>query len=231
MTGLTHDRQQLIQECQGLVRSLALQIKGKIPPSIDLEDLISYGQIGLAEAARDFDPDRGFRFSTFAYYRVRGAIYDGVSKMSWFNRPQCQQLRHEQMASEFLQENAMQQQAEETASPCSEDELRWFRDLSRALTVVSLIGSSASEKRSGDFEDDESKSPPSVAIDREIFQKLHELIDALPQQEGEIIRATYFEGTTLQAVGERLGLSKSWASRLHAKALRRLAQMLGSLRF
>ena len=71
MTELSHDRQRLIEECQGLVRSLALQIKTKAPASIELDDLISYGQIGLAEAARDFDPDRGFRFSTFAYYRMR----------------------------------------------------------------------------------------------------------------------------------------------------------------
>src|SRR5208283_2046945 len=143
-----------------------------IPSSIELEDLISYGQIGLAEAARDFDPERGFRFSTFAYYRVRGAIYDGVSKMSWFNRPQYQQLRHEQMASEFLQEDAMQQRAEERPSPSVEDELRWFRDLSRALTVVSLIGSSACEERAGVLADDVKKSPPAVAIDRELSQRL-----------------------------------------------------------
>ena len=68
------------------MRSLASRIHHKLPPYVDLEDLVAYGQMGLAEAARDFDPARGTQFSTFAYYRIRGAIYDGLAKMSWFSR-------------------------------------------------------------------------------------------------------------------------------------------------
>ena len=79
----TAEQQQWIEQCQGLVRSLALQIHRKLPANIDLEDLIAYGQLGLVEAARSFDAGRGCQFSTFAYYRIRGAIYDGAAKMSW----------------------------------------------------------------------------------------------------------------------------------------------------
>ena len=74
--------QQLVVSCQGLVRSLAWKIHCKLPRSVDLEDLVCYGQIGLVEAARDFDSSRGGQFTTYAYYRIRGAILDGMSKMA-----------------------------------------------------------------------------------------------------------------------------------------------------
>ena len=82
----TPPQQQLIESCQGLVRSLAWKIHQKLPRGVDLDDLIAYGQIGLAQAARDFDVSRGGQFSTFAWYRTRGAILDGLAQMSWFTR-------------------------------------------------------------------------------------------------------------------------------------------------
>ncbi len=102
MTVATQNPQLRIEECQGLVRSMAVQIGRKLPPHVELEDLIEYGQVGLAEAARDFDPGLGSRFSTYAYYRVRGAIYDGLAKVAWFNRSRCQSSRYEQKANKFL---------------------------------------------------------------------------------------------------------------------------------
>jgi RNA polymerase sigma factor for flagellar operon FliA len=67
---------------------------------------------------------------------------------------------------------------------------------------------------------------PAIAVGREISQRLHELVAALPPEAATLIRATYFEGLTLQEAGTRLGVSKSWASRLHARALQRLARSL-----
>ena len=102
MTNQSPTLDRLIEESLGLVRSLASQIHRKGPPNVDLEDMIAYGQIGLAEAAHDFDPSRGNQFSTYAYYRIRGAIYDGLAKMSWFGRAQYQQARYDRMANETL---------------------------------------------------------------------------------------------------------------------------------
>ena len=71
---------ELIDEGQALVKSLAARIHRNLPVHVDFDDLISYGQIGLAEAAQDFDAEQGTRFTTFAYYRIRGAILDGNVK-------------------------------------------------------------------------------------------------------------------------------------------------------
>lgn len=218
--------QTLIEECQPLVHSLALQIHRKLPPYIDRDDLIAYGQVGLAEAARDFDPTRGSRFSTFAYYRIRGAIYDGLAKMSWFSRAQYSRIRYEKMAGDALRQEA--EEGRQSPSADVEGDMRHFRNLGRSLAVVYLATHTDLESDSGTMYlvDSATPTPPAAAIRREINRKLHEYVDALPQDAARLIRAVYFEGLDLQKAGERLGISKSWASRLHSKTLRRLARDL-----
>lgn len=137
MTTSAQSTQQLVEQCQGMVRSLAIGIHRKLPPHVELDDVIAYGQVGLAEAARDFDPSRGSRFSTYAYYRVRGAIYDGLSKMAWFSRSQYQHVRYERMAGEVLHgANAPEETPHEEEN--LENDMRWMRDLGRALAIVYL---------------------------------------------------------------------------------------------
>jgi RNA polymerase sigma factor for flagellar operon FliA len=220
--------EQLVEQCQGLVRSLALGVHRKLPPGIELDDLIAYGQVGLVEAAREFDPTRGGRFSTYAYYRVRGAIYDGLAKMSWFGRADQDRVRRQRMSNELLRENGETAGSGEQLDPSAE--MRWFRDVTRALAVVYLATQTDEEASavSASLEDRSAPAAPTVAMTREIVRKLHALIEALPAEASALIRATYFEGLTLQEAGARLGISKSWASRLHAKTLERLARGLRS---
>jgi RNA polymerase sigma factor for flagellar operon FliA len=216
--------EQLIAECQGLVRSIALKIHRSLPDFLDIEDSIAYGQIGLAEAARDFDPGQGHQFSTYAYYRIRGAIYDGLSKMSWVSRSQYQRLRCEQKAGEALLDDAT---SPATSESSLEDDARWLTRLSSTLAVVYLSTRSEDDTSPGsNLSDDSSPPPEEVVAEREISVKLRELIDSLPEEAGKLIRAAYFEGLTLQEAGQRLGIGKSWASRLHAKTLQRLGRSL-----
>src|SRR5262245_10160555 len=107
MSGTTRRTQQeLISDGQALVQSLVTKVCRSIPMRVDRDDLVSYGEIGLAEAARDFDPEQGVSFTTFAYYRVRGAIYDGLSKMSWTSRAYYKRLKYRQMSNEVMQADA-----------------------------------------------------------------------------------------------------------------------------
>ncbi len=225
MTTTCVSPQQLVEAHQGLVRSLAMKIHEHAPSQVDLDDLIAYGQVGLVEAARDFDPSRGSRFSTYAYYRIRGAIYDGLSKLAWFSRAAYNRLRCEQMADHVLR---VESEEESDAAGGLGDDVRWFRQITLALAVVYLASPGVGEEEPvGECLVDRSTAGPSAtAIDREISHRLHEMIDALPEEARILIQATYFEGLTLQEAGQRLGVSKSWASRLHAKTLQRLARSL-----
>lgn len=217
-------RQSLIEEGQRLVQSLVTRIQRSIPMRVDRDDLVAYGEIGLAEAARDFDPEQGASFTTFAYYRVRGAIYDGLSKMSWTSRAHYKRLKYQQMSNEVLRLDAETNRS----SGSLEDEATWFRDVTQNLAVVYLASQSADEKgiRDSSIEDPRAASAAAIVAQQEIATKLHSLIRTLPRLEQNLIRMVYFEGATMQQAGQSLGISKSWASRLHAKSLEQLAREL-----
>lgn len=219
--------QELIADGQALVRSLALGVARNIPVPVDLDDLIAYGQVGLAEAAREFDPQQGAQFTTYAYYRVRGAIYDGVSKMSWTSRARYKRYRYERMANE-----ALQAESEAAGSPRSlEQQAQWFRNVSEKLAVV-YLASGEDEERGGVRESsllDPRASPSAMVAGHEISERLRQIVDQLPSVEQRLIRTIYFEGATLQDAASQIGISKSWASRLHAKVLEQLARTLRRL--
>ena len=210
----------LIAEGRALVRSLALRIHRNVPVRVDLEDLIAYGELGLAEAARDFEPSLGNQFSTFAYYRIRGAIYDGLSKMTWTSRARYRRMRFESMADDVLEaerelDNGKPRDAEESG--------RWFSRVTERLAMVFLACDGDDETNPVNLAEDPGEAAPNRLIHREASEKLRSMVDQLPEAERRLINYVYFDGLNLQEAGIRLGFSKSWASRLHAKILERLA--------
>ena len=217
--------EQRIQQHQGLVRSLAAKIHSTSAPSVDLEDLVAYGQIGLVQADRDFDAARGAQFATYAYYRVRGAIYDGLSKMSWTSRARYNRIRYEQLANETLQAQA----ATDAAGGSLADDLRWLSDTGGQLAVVALATGAAEMDATEQLADPGTGTPAAAAASRELEGKVRSLIESLPTTLGVLVRLVYFEGHTLQDAASSLGMSKSWASRLHTKALQQLASKLKDL--
>jgi RNA polymerase sigma factor for flagellar operon FliA len=221
-------QQELIDQGQGLVRALAAKIYRNCPPGVEQDDLVAYGEIGLAEAARDFDPSQGCRFTTFAYYRVRGAIYDGLSKMSWTSRSRYNRLRYRQLANESLQADVVGAGDQERYT--AEQNASWLGSVTEKLAVVYFAtrGEPGGGLRDSTVEDP-MPSAASMVAQQELGQKLRELVDALPGVERSLIQAMYFEGQTLQDAAAGLGLSKSWGSRLHARALERLARLIRNL--
>src|SRR5262245_9201447 len=228
MTGESKTPQQLMEECQDLVRSLAWKIHRKLPAYLDVEDLIGYGEIGLAEAARDYDSARG-QFTTYAYYRIRGAIYDGLSKMTWFSRTFYNRMRYDQMANEVL--GADNEERGGSSSGTIADDVRWLKNLSGTLAVVYLATHRESDDETDEvgLEDQSTPSPPNAVMGQEAKSELHRLIDELPGDARSLIHGVYFDGLTLQDAGRRLGVSKAWASRLHAKTIEQLARSLKRL--
>jgi RNA polymerase sigma factor for flagellar operon FliA len=222
----TQKNAELIEQGQPLVYSIASRVHRSIPVRVELDDLIAYGELGLAEAARDFDPEQGVKFTSFAYYRIQGAVYDGLSKMTWTSRARYRRLRYEQMANEVLAADAGP-----GPSPGVERAAKWFGDVTQKLGVVYLASQVGDEQglRDSAIEDVASRSIPLMVAQREIIEKLRDLLAVLPHVEQRIIREIYFEGATLQDAASALGISKSWASRLHAKALEQLARALNRM--
>src|SRR4051812_48748435 len=118
------EKNKLVEQPLPLVQAIARKVKRTLGASIDFEDLVGYGSKGLIEAAERFDPRHGVAFSTFAYYRVRGAMLDGLRTMGWYSRADYARYRAEERANEYLQNQADREGAERAAgvSPASDKE-------------------------------------------------------------------------------------------------------------
>lgn len=208
---------------QGLVRAIARGIHRSFPSYIELDDLIGYGQLGLAQAARDFDPERGIQFSTFAYYRIRGAILDGANQMNWLKRTTRAGDAYDRMSGDVLANDA----ADSASGAGHPSDAAWLSGVGGKLGMVFLLSQAGDEdQQRTEIADDQATIPLESLLDDELRRTLRTLIEELPADARQLVRATYFEGKTLKDAGEQLGISKAWASRLHARTLEQLARGL-----
>ena len=190
---------EFITQHEKMVHGLANRLRRELSLRGDLDDLIAFGFGGLLEARHRFDPGRGVRFQTFAYHRVRGAMLDGVRKMSQLPR----------RAHERLQAAA---EPTPTAAPTA---------LDRAFTRMSAL--SAGTVLQGRFGDE---SPEAVLLKNESVTRLLQALPSLSPRQRVLVRGFYFDGRSIDAMAQELGISKSWASRLHTNALRELREAL-----
>jgi len=213
----------LMTNCQGLVRSIAWKIHQKLPSHVDLDDLIGFGQVGLAEAARDFDEGRGVNFTTYSYYRIRGAILDGLNKMSWFSNADYNRGKYERMANDVL---AVDQKEEQSSA----SDFAWFSSTTTALTSVYLISQMGNGDDPGPEKIDKDSEVQQQRVDNsDLIKRMRSLIDELPEQQRSILQGVYFEGLSIKAAGERVGISKAWASRVHKQSLEQLVRQLSTI--
>jgi RNA polymerase sigma factor FliA len=212
-----------------LVQIIARQVGRAIGQPVALEDLVSYGNEGLLEAARRYDASRGVPFRTYANYRVRGAVIDGVRALARLPRRAYLRL-HALEAAARVSEGAAEDLAAPVApgaSPIQAD--RALADhlagMATAMAVGIVTGAAC-----GDDGEPTSVAPaadPEAAVAHaELLQLVRKAISELGRDEGELLRRHYLEGERFDRVAADLGLSKSWASRLHTRAIRRLSRRL-----
>jgi RNA polymerase sigma factor for flagellar operon FliA len=214
-------RDALIKKNVGLVRALATRIRDRLSSRLDLDELISFGHTGLVEAADRWDPARGVTFSTFAYYRINGAIYDGLRQGGQL--PRRQYVRFAASANQYLGHMA------EGDSPygAGESTRRRVGDLADTLNDLAAIFVTSMNAPEQPEPADPSASDAFDEVARgESRVALAEALGTLPDKERRLLELHYFEEETLCDAGRRLGMSKSWASRLHARAVRQLAREL-----
>lgn len=224
------DRQQLVDGNVPFVRSIAGKIKEQLPREIEFDDLYNYGMQGLLEAAERYDRKHGVGFQTFAYYRVRGAMFDGLRAMGWLPRHEYQRLRFEERAATYLanlaeREAGAQANDPEPAAVNLEDEMR---HLAEALGGVAAIFVTSIDPHgdAGDVAVGTAAAPQLAMEHKERDRAVEQALAALPEKERRLLQLYYFEDRPLEEVGRMMGLSKSWSSRLHARAIELLKQNL-----
>lgn len=201
-----------------LVERVVRRLQRELDLSCDPQDLRAWGHQGLLEAKGRFDPSRGVRFTTFAYYRVRGAVLDGVRKQGWLKRRAYAKLKAYE-AADLAGEQVAESEAQSPSGSLA----------ARAAQIGDALGKiSAAYMLSalGQGEQDRPDTPEELLGDAEARVVVKSGLSVLPERERVLVEAVYFEGATIEEAGARLGLSKSWASRMHAKALERMRKHL-----
>jgi RNA polymerase sigma factor FliA len=212
-----------------LVEKVARQVARAVGSAVEMADLVSFGQEGLLDAARRYDPERGVPFRAYANYRVRGAVVDGVRTMARLPRRAHRRLAGLEAAmrvSEGAAEDAFAQQPPGSDPRRAEQALI---DHLAGMATAMAVGLVATPVRGEEGESvglAPDESPEHALARAELLHVVREAIDELPHEEAELIRRHYLQGERFDAVARELGLSKSWASRLHTRAITRLSKRL-----
>lgn len=226
---LTPEMRSRIDQCQGMVRSIATKLCSRLPASVNYDDLVSYGQLGLVQAAHSFDPSHRVAFQTFAYYRIRGAICDGLSQMSWASRSVRQRLKAEQLSASLMEQQLHARMGSDGKQASLAADAEWLVQSVEHLTMVHLLADSGDPDSSlaEQFPDD-GPGPEELATQNELCDRLKKLIAGLPEIEQRLIQLTYYEGLSITEACEQIGHNKSWGSRTHARILERFGRCLSA---
>jgi len=228
-------RQKLLDKYVPLVRNVATRMAMGFPRSVELSDLISTGVIGLVEAFKNYDPDRGVKFETYAVPRIRGAILDELRALDWVPRSTRAKSREIERAYMAL-ENKYGRQPEKM-------ELAKYMEISIEDLHLSLNDVSGTNFLSLDeviYREDDNRQVPRIetVIDRDTLSVLGAIereelktflgvaIDKLTKQEKLVIALYYFEELTLKEIGEVMSISESRVSQIHTRAVFKLRGMV-----
>jgi len=215
------------------VEQLARRVASTMPHSIDIGDLVQDGVIGLIDAARRFDEGRGIKFETFAERRVRGAMIDALRKDAWPRGVRRQRRELEAARETLRRELGCEPSLADLAAKVGSDEKR----LGRTIVRINAI-ESTSPLANNDHLDESSlpaalipsePEPPDRAYEREeTRERVRTAIATLPPREQKVIGLYYYGEATMKQIGAEIGVNESRVSQLHARAIRRLRDALGS---
>ena len=216
---LGEDHKTLLEKYGPYVRSLASQVRKQFSGTIELEELMAYGQVGLLEAAQRFDPKVGANFLTFAHYRIKGAIFDGLRKMGVLKGAES---RAAERANSYMGSKHDQDMGSNPGSSTHDD----VNTLSNAVTGLAMVFATSLEGTEGLQVADEQLGADEKLELEEMRRRVRAAIEKLPEKERKLLEGYYFQQKTLEEAGAAIGQSKSWASRLHARAVEQLRDLL-----
>ena len=210
----------LILNHREYVRKLAREIHRKLPKHANFDDLVAFGEVGLVEAANNFDPLSGVAFTTFSFYRIRGAIFDGIRKMTGLTPA---------LRKQVAQDAGMDQVSEEAAgtetSSDPEFQAKTFNESIKKLGAVFLASNLGDGERP--LEQADEATPDKAVASAEMMVKLKEALGTLSADQMQIIQLFYFEQKSMSEIGKVIGKDKATVSRRHAKAIEALSNALG----
>jgi RNA polymerase sigma factor for flagellar operon FliA len=230
-------RERLIMEYAPLVKYIANRIAMRLPPHIEVNDLINAGVIGLIDAIEKFDPDKEVKFKTYAEIRIKGAILDELRSMDWIPRS----IR--KVINKLV--NAYHELEQQFGRPAKDEEIaellglqmeEFYRLLkhSAGAPLISLDVMVDHEDKRRDIlsclVDPKSTDAFGVLGLNELKDTISGAIDDLPEKEKQVVSLYYYDELTMKEIGEVLDLTESRVSQIHTKAILRLRVRVTNLK-
>ncbi|HEY7565351.1 MAG TPA: FliA/WhiG family RNA polymerase sigma factor [Acidimicrobiia bacterium] len=218
-------REALILQYSPLVKFVAGRVAVGLPRNVDQADLVSNGVFGLIDAIDKFEPERGFKFETYAINRIKGSILDGLRALDWVPRSVRSRAREIERSMAELEHRLQRTPTDQELATHMSQEVELVRS---TLAEMSNLGIVALDELIGpdsgsslaDFIPDQAGIGPEAAFHAEETRHiLTDAINRLPDRERLVITLYYFEGLTLAEIGEVLGVTESRVCQIHAKSV------------
>ena len=229
------DREQLVQRFVPLVKRIAYHLMARLPASVQFEDLVQNGMLGLLDAIDRFEEGFGAQFETYASQRVRGAMLDGLRENDWLPRQLRRELRRiEAMINQLEHEHGRAPSERELADALGMSLADYQKTLGDArghqlLYFEDFTGDGEEDFLDRHFTDNDS-DPLNVLEEKNLQQALVGAIERLPEREKLMMALYYEQDLNLREIGEVMGVTESRVCQLHSQAVARLrSQIVGQL--
>lgn len=213
----------LVRVHLGLVKRIAYHLASRLPASVQVDDLIQAGLIGLMEAAGHYDPSQGASFETYAGIRIRGAMLDEIRRYDWVPRSVHRKARAVAEAMRGI-EQAQGRDAEDAevakAMGVSLDEYHQILQDAAGCRLFSIDGEEGESIH--DTLSDDRPGPETVLAESDARREMAAAIGGLPERERLVLALYYDEELNLREIGQVLGVSESRVCQIHSQALLRL---------
>lgn len=199
---------------------LARSLRG----AVETEDLVGYGRVAALDAARRFDSSLGIPFEAYAFFRIRSAIIDAIRGMA-LPRRTYERIRAADAATRFGEGLLAQTLTSKAGAPPPSMDHKLAETMAAMSTAVTLgVIADVATQNDGELVSVDYSNPEQKVSDAQLRALVIRFVDELPRAEAELIRRHYLEDERFDKVAEDLKFSKSWASRLHARAMTRLTK-------
>lgn len=217
-----------VREAIDIVPMLARQLKRQLGTRLEVAELEAGGRLGLVDAARTYDPSRGVPFRRWANLRIRGGMLDAVRTQGPLPRAVYRKLRALEAADRAMDGRLEDDAASPPGSAEAAD--KRIAETLGGMAMAMAAGFLGASSVGLDAIVDGEPTPEQLVADKEFGDALRRLVATRPEAERKLIERHYFDGVTFEVAAREIGLSKSWASRLHARAMAALAEEAQKLR-
>ena len=225
----TLNRDDQLRKYSPLVRRLAHHMIAKLPPSVEVDDLIQVGMIGLTEAIARFEPSQGVQFETFASQRIRGAMLDELREGDWMSRGSRKSQKDIEQAVHRLQQKLHRAPMESEIAAELGMSLADYQHMLAKVRGTQLVYLEDISGRDDDDEGfldrhmgDDEADPSSLLQDQRMRMALVEAIKNLPEREQHIMSMYYEHDMNLKEIAAVLGVTESRICQLHSQSIARL---------